>query len=302
MSPSWGDRVSFSPDNVYAYAPGEILFRPREGAQNTDDVAAALQIVNRIIDRSRERIGTDAPSATLDEESWAGFRRIRGPGVRLQIDVVQAVSELRLAGIQAQPNHVLFADPFSGNPFSGNPFSGNPFSATRSPATRSRATRSRATRSRATRSPATPSPATRPRQDCPVTSATASPRRPETASSPGPARDPALRGRRNARGRPVARRSPAAGGRQWRYSTSPSPSPDRCRRSSPAATWYRPGCARNLTRTHRAPTGTASWTGSQAMDCSSPAGSPRPTPTARSRCTVRCRTPATAPNGRSPGS
>ncbi len=117
MSPSWEKRVKYAPGRVFAYRPGQILVRPRDGAE----LEEALRIVREIVER------TAPPSSENREVDYVqrafGYFRVDAP-----VDVPAAVAVLNGAGITAQPNHVLFADPFSGNPFSGNPFSGNPFS------------------------------------------------------------------------------------------------------------------------------------------------------------------------------
>jgi len=114
--------IAYADGARYAYRPGEILVAASGGEDGSDQVLRVL----------REFEGGAEPAG----ESVAGYRRFL-----VDLDVELVVEELSARGIDAQPNHVLFADcccghpavgwggnPFSGNPFSGNPFSGNPFS------------------------------------------------------------------------------------------------------------------------------------------------------------------------------
>ncbi len=114
MSESWEQRVRFAAGQAYAYRPSEVLVH----SDGTDD---DLIRVRSLADEELNRIGR---GREVSRESLRGG----ATRYRAEVDVPQAVQRLRTLGVTAQPNHVLFASPFSGNPFSGNPFSGNPFS------------------------------------------------------------------------------------------------------------------------------------------------------------------------------
>ncbi len=111
----WQDRVVFSPEGGgVAYRPGEVYVRSSD-AERTEGFLG------------RER---DAESG-----SFTRFGTEEEP----LVDPVAAVHDLRLDGIAAQLNHVLFSHccccgphPASGwgaNPFQANPFQANPFQA-----------------------------------------------------------------------------------------------------------------------------------------------------------------------------
>lgn len=116
---SWRDRVAFSREGGgVAYRPGEIFVRAVDGERTEE-----------ILSRGRG-------------ESSGSFLRFA-----TEIDPVAAVQDLRLEGVPAQLNHVLFShcyccgphpaavwgassgDPFWANPFRANPFRANPFRA-----------------------------------------------------------------------------------------------------------------------------------------------------------------------------
>ena len=126
LPPAWSQRVAFAADGV-AYRPHEVLVR-RTGEEAADRV-----------------LGDD-----LEREPSGNFVRYRGTAERpLRIrdeiaDPPRAVRELRLEGVFAQPNHILFshctcccpvhpaalfANPFHANPFHADPFHANPFHA-----------------------------------------------------------------------------------------------------------------------------------------------------------------------------
>lgn len=116
----WDERVVFSPGGGgVAYRPGEVYVRSSDAEQTEG-----------ILDRAR------------DTESGS-FTRFGSQDEPLT-DPVGTVQELRLDGVTAQLNHVLFshcgccgphpadgwgANPFRANPFRANPFRANPFRA-----------------------------------------------------------------------------------------------------------------------------------------------------------------------------
>lgn len=123
----WSDRVAFSggPDG-FAFRPGEVVVG---GGEQGVDVAR----------RHFGELGDPEPVTH-------GGRTRRGPAqvarLRGDIDPLEVVHELRLGGVAAQPNHVLFAhsceccEPHpsqrwrasvSGSPFYGSSVSGSPF-------------------------------------------------------------------------------------------------------------------------------------------------------------------------------
>jgi hypothetical protein len=111
----WQDRVRFAADGSgVAYRPGEVLVR-----------AVDEQRAQRALRRDAGEQTGAFLRFTVDE------------------DPLVAVQELALAGVVAQPNHVLlphctccgphpsalWANPFQANPFQANPFQANPFQA-----------------------------------------------------------------------------------------------------------------------------------------------------------------------------
>ena len=120
---SWEARVAYPDAGAFAYVPGRVLVRVEPGP----DLDRAVAVITAVT------AGTPDPQAG----DVAGYVLIF---VGDDVQIPHLVEELRAEGFDAQPDHVLFADPgqrreeelsanpFSGNPFSGNPFSGNPFS------------------------------------------------------------------------------------------------------------------------------------------------------------------------------
>ena len=126
-SPGWAGRVAFSEESGgVAYRPDELLVGGERG----------LEVATRVF-----------PSLGAEDEVFPGratgqFYRMRG-----DVDPVEAVHELRLEGVVAQPNHVLFAhgecgcgphpaqrwaaglqgSPFYASPFYASPFYASPF-------------------------------------------------------------------------------------------------------------------------------------------------------------------------------
>ncbi len=118
----WSSRVAFGgPGGVVSFTPGVALV-------------------------PEDQLGdVDRPGWTLaPDEPIEGFVRVISPELRdaavevgrdVGEDTLAFIDELRADGIEAQPEHVFFADagrsllanPFAGNPFAGNPFAGNPF-------------------------------------------------------------------------------------------------------------------------------------------------------------------------------
>jgi Subtilase family len=119
----WSKRVAFSETGGFAYRPGELLVP----TTRAEEVQRRLPEVRRV------------QRGSLGREDLEGSSYSRITGVD---DSLRAADDLRVAGIETHPNHVVFShclccgphpalfsgNPFSGNPFSGNPFSGNPFS------------------------------------------------------------------------------------------------------------------------------------------------------------------------------
>jgi hypothetical protein len=127
----WADDVQFDEDGGFAYRPDQVLV----AAAGAEDVPADF-LEERRIRRTGERTGS---FQVFSLDALAGNRsRPRG-------SVVRAVHDLRVQGVLAQPNHVLFShavcsccgphpalrgvDPFHANPFHANPFHANPFHA-----------------------------------------------------------------------------------------------------------------------------------------------------------------------------
>ncbi|MGF1647516.1 MAG: S8 family serine peptidase [Kineosporiaceae bacterium] len=124
--------MEFLPGRGVAFRPGEVLVNPREDDPGRETDRAATLLTRAF------RCGLREPG---DGDRAQRSVRLAGD---LDLPVPAAVRVLRAAGIDAHPNHLVFADccgphpvwaaaavtgnPFSGNPFSGNPFSGNPFS------------------------------------------------------------------------------------------------------------------------------------------------------------------------------
>ncbi len=121
----WNERVRFDPGGGFAYVPNTAIVR--DPVIEEDFLAGFLA--------DGETLGSlDGPTKE--------FRGARGGN----FDVIRLVAHLRASGIDAQPDHVLFAhgmtccccgphpatwfDPmFTANPFHANPFHANPFHA-----------------------------------------------------------------------------------------------------------------------------------------------------------------------------
>jgi hypothetical protein len=126
--------VEFSPDGGFAFRPGELLV-PLYPPERLDRARETLEEYYRDRDLPWPRPPTkgDHDEAALDGPTGSFWRFRRLP------DVLGAIEALRLAGIRAQVNHVLFAtccpphpgipraNPFYANPFYANPFYANPF-------------------------------------------------------------------------------------------------------------------------------------------------------------------------------
>ena len=117
----WSDRVRIVPGaEGFAYVPGDIIFET--GAQDdTDEIVRRFEV---ILDCRIGPGGGDEefpPDCEL-RQLGRGFWKISG----YSGDVPGALRSLRGAGLDAQPNHVFFADSATGNPAYGNPAYGNP--------------------------------------------------------------------------------------------------------------------------------------------------------------------------------
>ena len=128
FDPPWSDHVKFNAAEGFAYVPNAAIVR--DPAINETDLQALLaegESLNFVDDASKE------------------FRRVTGT-----FDTIRVVAHLRAKGVDAQPDHVLFAhgtccccgphpamwfdpsvnaNPFHANPFHANPFHANPFHA-----------------------------------------------------------------------------------------------------------------------------------------------------------------------------
>jgi subtilase family protein len=129
FDPPWNERVRFDPAGGFAYAPNTAFTRD-SGVDRAfiEDVLAEGESLDEI---------DDPPKL---------FRAMRGT-----FDAIRVVANLRARGIDAQPDHVMFAhdmsccccgphpaawfdpvlvaNPFHANPFHANPFHANPFHA-----------------------------------------------------------------------------------------------------------------------------------------------------------------------------
>ncbi len=122
--PPWSERVKFSDQGGgFAYVPNTAIVR--ESVTNEDLLAVAAEGETLVI---------------VDEQPLAGFRQVRG-----SFDAIRVVAQLRADGIDAQPDHVLFAhgmtcccgphpaapfDPrYMANPLHANPLHANPLHA-----------------------------------------------------------------------------------------------------------------------------------------------------------------------------
>ena len=129
FDPPWNERVKFDPAGGFAYVPNTAIMR---------DSLVDQAFLEEIIGPGEGLISVDDPPTE--------FRAIRGI-----FDTIRVVAHLRAKGIDAQPDHVLFAhgttccccgphpaacfdpmlnaNPFHANPFHANPFHANPFHA-----------------------------------------------------------------------------------------------------------------------------------------------------------------------------
>ncbi len=126
-APGWTGRVVFSEEGGgIAYRPGELLVAGEHG----------LDVARRLLP---ETLGPE--EALYDEREVGQVYRLRIAG-----DPLEAVHDLRMEGVVAQPNHVLFAhggsgccgphpshrfhaSPFHASPFHASPFHASPFHA-----------------------------------------------------------------------------------------------------------------------------------------------------------------------------
>lgn len=122
--PPWSERVKFSDaGGGFAYVPNTAIVRD---SVNDDDLLAVVAEGESIV--------------FVDDPPLMGFRRVQGT-----FDAIRVVAQLRAAGIDAQPDHVLFAhemvcccgphpadrfDPmYIANPLHANPLHANPLHA-----------------------------------------------------------------------------------------------------------------------------------------------------------------------------
>ena len=126
FDPPWNDRVRFDPGGGFAYVPNTAIMR--DSVVDEDFLADVL---------------AEGEGFTYVDDQSTEFRAIRG-----KFDTIRVVAHLRAKGIDAQPDHVLFAhgttccccgphpaagcdprlvaNPFHANPFHANPFHANP--------------------------------------------------------------------------------------------------------------------------------------------------------------------------------
>lgn len=127
--------IEFAPGTGVAFRPGEVIVTSRDRYRG-EEVGRAEEILREVFRvRSRER-------GELDRVGRSERLALEPEGRGRPLPVIEAVHVLRSAGIDAQPNHVLFADcccsphpasavagnPLSSNPLSSNPLSSNPLS------------------------------------------------------------------------------------------------------------------------------------------------------------------------------
>jgi hypothetical protein len=126
--PYWNDRVKFDPVGGFAYVPNTAFARDPG-------------INNAFLEEFQAEGETIAFDHDADDDSTTEFRPIRG-----KFDTIRVVAQMRAKGIDAQPDHVLFAhgmtccccgphpaacfDPrFLANPLHANPLHANPLHA-----------------------------------------------------------------------------------------------------------------------------------------------------------------------------
>jgi hypothetical protein len=129
FDPPWNQRVRFDPAGGFAYVPNTAIVR---------DSVVDEGFLAEVLGPGEGLIFVDDPTTE--------FRALRGA-----FDTIRVVAHLRAKGVDAQPNHVLFAhdttccccgphpaagfdprlvaNPFHANPFHANPFHANPFHA-----------------------------------------------------------------------------------------------------------------------------------------------------------------------------
>ena len=132
----WAGTVEFEPGHDgFAYRPGEVIVGGEPGRDRAQEMFGGA-------------LGSDAEPVFPDEDEGLGAGRtylLRGA-----VDPLEVVEELRLEGVLAQPNHVVFAhtdgcgccgphpslrwggltgQPFHASPFHASPFHASPFHA-----------------------------------------------------------------------------------------------------------------------------------------------------------------------------
>jgi hypothetical protein len=144
----WNERVKFDPAGGFAYVPNSVYMRNSTVSQ---------AFVEEVLRPDEGPIDVDPinPDPTDDHEPPKVFRGIRVKpdqiNTKPRFDVIRVVSHLRALGIDAQPEHVLFAhgttccccgphpatwfdpwliaNPLHGNPLHANPLHANPLHA-----------------------------------------------------------------------------------------------------------------------------------------------------------------------------
>jgi hypothetical protein len=136
---AWNDRVRFADQDGFAYRPGEVLV-PIDRAEEAAALLAGREGQPVESEETEEVDEPAPPSLGRDAVEVGGHDRFTSV-----VRVLDAIDELRAAGIPAHPNHVLFShcrccggghptwalagNPFAANPFAANPFAANPFAA-----------------------------------------------------------------------------------------------------------------------------------------------------------------------------
>jgi hypothetical protein len=128
----WNDRVKFADQDGFAYRPGEVLV-PVDRADEALALLAGRE--GQPLESEESEEGEEGSPLGRDAVEISGHDRFTSV-----VRVLDAIDELRAAGIPAHPNYVLFSHcrcccggnptwAFAGNPFAANPFAANPFAA-----------------------------------------------------------------------------------------------------------------------------------------------------------------------------
>jgi hypothetical protein len=130
----WDERVLLADRGGFAYRPGEVLV-PFARAEEAHALLEGREGQPVEGEEAEEADAEAPPALRRDEVEIGGHDRFMSV-----VRTLDAVDELRAAGIPAHPNYVLFSHcqcccggsptwTFAGNPFAANPFAANPFAA-----------------------------------------------------------------------------------------------------------------------------------------------------------------------------